>query len=266
MVAGVAFVAGGSARSGGPQVLRVNLSDLAAKGAVALGYLMRCPRRNRLRRNGVVGFVTGLAHDQAQYGVTLWAARDLDSGPISLSLDHYETWRTDTAVQRFGPRRRPAGDRHDRRWCPGLAVALGQIAAADRVFCSIAIGLPHPGSAGDWGHSPAADGCVGRACARPRICVAQRAGRGMLAASVRWSEAARSAGPDWMMTCLTGAMITSCCWRVPPDRTEALRAAARVPVSAATGSDIPFSGPAEVMVRPRQREERAIKKEGWSHF
>ena len=56
------------------KLLRVNLSDLAAKGAEPFGYLLACPGPRRCGWPEREAFAAGLAEDQAGSAFTCWAA------------------------------------------------------------------------------------------------------------------------------------------------------------------------------------------------
>jgi hypothetical protein len=59
-------------RSIAHKALRVNLSDLAAKGATPVGYLLSLALKEDWTEDWIAGFASGLAADQARYGVTLF--------------------------------------------------------------------------------------------------------------------------------------------------------------------------------------------------
>src|ERR1700760_4847147 len=71
MVAGVHFLPDDPPELVGRKLLRVNLSDLAAKGATAIGYLMTVSTPKDTAEAWFAGFAAGLAQDQAIYGVSL---------------------------------------------------------------------------------------------------------------------------------------------------------------------------------------------------
>jgi thiamine-monophosphate kinase len=71
IVAGVHFLPGDPPESIARKALRVNLSDLAAKGADAFGYLVSLALPQDWSEAWVKGFARGLAGDQERYGVTL---------------------------------------------------------------------------------------------------------------------------------------------------------------------------------------------------
>ena len=69
------------------KALRVNLSDLAAKGAVPRAYLLDIMLPKTLTRDWIEGFASGLAQDQDEYGVHLIGG-DTDStpGPVCIAI------------------------------------------------------------------------------------------------------------------------------------------------------------------------------------
>jgi thiamine-monophosphate kinase len=130
MVAGVHFLPDDPPDLIGRKLLRVNLSDLAAKGALPLNYLMTVSTPKNTPDTWFAGFAAGLAQDQATYGVTLLGGDTTSTpGPISLSLTIIGHVAPGTAVHRFGAH---AGDDI---WVTGtigdgalgLAVALGKL-------------------------------------------------------------------------------------------------------------------------------------------
>src|ERR1700729_4341297 len=85
MVAGVHFLPDDPADLVGRKLLRVNLSDLAAKGATPLGYLMTVSAPRGTPDAWFAGFAAGLAQDQREYGITLLGG-GTTSTPGALSL------------------------------------------------------------------------------------------------------------------------------------------------------------------------------------
>src|SRR3954454_10593307 len=71
MVAGVHFLHDDPPDLVGRKLLRVNLSDLAAKGATPLGYLLTVSTPRATPDAWFAGFAAGLKQDQETYGVTL---------------------------------------------------------------------------------------------------------------------------------------------------------------------------------------------------
>lgn len=87
LVAGVHFLADDPADLVARKLLRVNLSDLAAKGARPLVYTLAVMLPATLDYAWLEGFARGLAADQAEFGIHL-AGGDTDAtpGPLTLSL------------------------------------------------------------------------------------------------------------------------------------------------------------------------------------
>ena len=231
MVAGVHFLPDDPPDLVGRKLLRVNLSDLAAKGAVPLGYLMTVSTPKDTPEAWFAGFAAGLAQDQAIYGVTLLGGDTTSTpGPISLSLTIIGHVAPGTAVHRSGAR---AGDEI---WVTGtigdgalgLAVALGGWPTRAG-SCWTATGCRSRGSGWHWRASPppamdVSDGLVqdlgaylsGERCWRRRSrstpcrCRRRRGRRGRTGCA----------------TCLTGGDDYELLLAVPPARSEALRQAA----------------------------------------
>ena len=87
LTAGVHFFADDAPASIAQKLLRVNLSDLAAKGAVPRGYLLSLLLPADTPETWLEGFVTGLASDQARYGIYLFGGdTSRIDGPITASI------------------------------------------------------------------------------------------------------------------------------------------------------------------------------------
>jgi thiamine-monophosphate kinase len=274
MVAGVHFLPDDPPDLIGRKLLRVNLSDLAAKGAVPLGYLMTVSAPKDTPDDWFAGFAAGLAQDQAEYGVTLLGGDTTSTpGPVSLSLTIIGHVAPGTAVHRFG-----AQD-GDEIWVTGtigdgalgLAVALGRLAEPSG-FLLERYRLPRPrvgfGLAGIA--SAAMDVSDGLVQDLGHICRASGLGAELVADLMPVSEAARAVeaavGTEWLTVCLTGGDDYELLIAVPPDRAGALAAAAGRAGVAVTRVGHFHSGPAEVMVRRASGEPLALTKGGWSHF
>jgi thiamine-monophosphate kinase len=87
LVEGVHFLSDDPAESVARKLLRVNLSDLAAKGAVPRGYLLTTAWRAETPLDWMRGFAAGLAEDQRRFGLSLWGGDTVSTpGPLSFSL------------------------------------------------------------------------------------------------------------------------------------------------------------------------------------
>lgn len=87
MVAGVHFLPDDPPESVARKLLRVNLSDLAAKGATPKGYLLVTSWQADTPIAWMRGFAAGLESDQRLFGVSLWGGDTTSTpGPLTLSL------------------------------------------------------------------------------------------------------------------------------------------------------------------------------------
>ena len=87
LVAGVHFLTDDPLDLVARKLLRVNLSDLAAKGAEPFGYLLACHWSPRCGWPERVAFVEGLASDQKTFGIHLLGGDTVRTpGPASFSV------------------------------------------------------------------------------------------------------------------------------------------------------------------------------------
>ncbi|TXH36853.1 MAG: thiamine-phosphate kinase [Rhodospirillaceae bacterium] len=85
------------------KMLRVNLSDLAAKGAKPVGYLMTVAVDHAVTASWLANFARGLAEDQRQFGIHLMGGDTIRTpGPLSLSLTAIGTVPGGRAMRRRG--------------------------------------------------------------------------------------------------------------------------------------------------------------------
>ena len=87
IVEGVHFLPSDPVESVARKALRVNLSDLAAKAADPVGYLLTlCWPRTRPAAE-LAAFAAGLAQDQAQFGITLLGGDTVSTpGPLTVAV------------------------------------------------------------------------------------------------------------------------------------------------------------------------------------
>jgi len=87
MVAGVHFLEGDPPGRIAQKLLRVNLSDLAAMGAVPIGYLLALARPRATGDEWLAAFCAGLADDNAAFGISVLGGDTVSTpGPMTLSL------------------------------------------------------------------------------------------------------------------------------------------------------------------------------------
>jgi thiamine-monophosphate kinase len=87
IVAGVHFFPDDPPRAVAQKALRVNLSDLAAKGAAPAGYLLTIALSEDWTEGWLAEFCAGLAADQEQYGISLYGGDTVCTpGPFFVSI------------------------------------------------------------------------------------------------------------------------------------------------------------------------------------
>lgn len=92
-------------RSIAQKALRVNLSDLAAKGATPVGYLLSLALKEDWTEDWIAGFSSGLAADQERYGVTLFGGdTSRAAGGTVVSVAAFGRAPVGTIVRRAGAR------------------------------------------------------------------------------------------------------------------------------------------------------------------
>jgi thiamine-monophosphate kinase len=266
MVAGVHFLPDDPPDLVGRKLLRVNLSDLAAKGAVPLSYLMTVSAPKQTQDGWFAGFAAGLAHDQAQYGVTLLGGDTTSTpGPISLSLTLIGHVAPGTAVHRFGAKQ------GDEIWVTGtigdgalgLAVALNKLVdPTGYLLDRYRLPRPRVGLAINGIASAAMDVSDGLVQDLGHLCRASLLAADLQVESVPLSDAARAAGPDWLTTCLTGGDDYELLLAVPPDQADALQTeAARINIQVTRIGHF-HAGPPKVSLG----DALTLPTGGWSHF
>lgn len=268
MVEGVHFLPDDPADLVARKLLRVNLSDLAAKGAAPLGYLLTLSARRGTPDAWFAAFAAGLLQDQARFGIVLLGGDTTSTpGPLSLSL---------TAIGHVAPGgmvRRAGARPGDGVWVTGTIGdgALGlrairrEVADADGTLAG-RYRLPQPrlglvtasfvracmdvsdGLVQDLGH----------------LCRASALGATIEADRVPLSPAARAAGPAWLETCLTGGDDYELLLAVAPAREAALCSAAAALGVAVTRIGA-FDGEG-VRVLDGAGRPISFSQGGWSHF
>jgi thiamine-monophosphate kinase len=109
LVAGVHFFSDDPPEAIGRKALRVNLSDLAAKGARPLGFLLALALPFEWSVDWLESFADGLGADASAYGCPLAGGDTVSTpGPLMLSVTAYGAVPSGRMVKRTGVR---AGDR-----------------------------------------------------------------------------------------------------------------------------------------------------------
>lgn len=150
VVAGIDFPPGEAADLVARKALRVNLSDLAAKGAVARAYMIDLILPEAAGEAWIAAFAAGLAQDQADYRIHLIGG-DMSGtpGPITIAVMAIGEAPAGRVIRRAGARPGDtvfvSGTIGDAAL--GLAVVLGQLAppdAAAATFLADRYRLPQP--------------------------------------------------------------------------------------------------------------------------
>ncbi len=92
VIAGVHFFPSDPAKDIGRKALRMNLSDLAAKGATPLGFLLSLAMPTGTDETWIAAFVSGLGEDAQHYGCPLLGGdTDHTPGPTTVSIAPFGT-------------------------------------------------------------------------------------------------------------------------------------------------------------------------------
>jgi thiamine-monophosphate kinase len=262
------------------KMLRVNLSDLAGKGARPLGYLMTTAFDDAVDESWLARFVQGLAQDQAEFDIALWGGDTVATpGPLSLTATLIGAVPTGRALRRGGAR---PGDRvlvtgtiGDGSF--GLAAHRGELAdlaPAERRFLAQRYLLPQPRLA--FGRMLAEQGLVhagmdvsdGLAADLGHMCKASGCGAEIEIARVPLSDAVAelvAGDPMLIGSALTGGDDYEVLLAVPPDRVgEVVEAARRT--GTAVSEIGAFSAGKRVDFVDRDGRSLPLGKPGFTHF
>jgi thiamine-monophosphate kinase len=109
IVGGVHFFPDDAAHTVASKALRVNLSDLAAKGARPLGFLLSLAIPKEVGEDWLAGFAEGLRGDAVLFGCPLFGGdTDRTPGPTTVSIAMFGSVPEGTMVRRAGAK---PGDR-----------------------------------------------------------------------------------------------------------------------------------------------------------
>ncbi|HZD91376.1 MAG TPA: thiamine-phosphate kinase [Pseudolabrys sp.] len=251
IVGGVHFFNDDAAQAIASKALRVNLSDLAAKGAQPVGFLVSLALPMEIGQDWLIEFADGLRGDAQRYACPLLGGdTDRTPGPITIAVSMFGSLPTGTMVRRSGAQ---PGDIIFVSGTIGdsaLGLALRNdpardwpLSAAQRQHLSDRYLLPQPRNAladAVRTHASAAmdvsDGLVGDLTKLARV---SKVAANVEVARVPVSEAARAlttAEPAMRDVALTGGDDYEIVCTVPPDRAERFRDAAKA--AAVAVSDI----------------------------
>ena len=243
VIAGVHFFPDDPPETVGRKVLRMNLSDLAAKGAQPAGFLLSIALPAGIDEAWLAAFTAGLGDDARHYQCPLLGGdTDHTPGPISVSITAFGTVPQGKMVRRSTAR---PGDRVVVTGTIGDA-ALGVLLRRDagvagRLRLSDAASAhlqdrylkPQPRNAlaaAVLQHASAAmDVSDGLAGDLAKLCRTSSVAAEVDAAHVPLSDAARAAiaaDPTLLETALSGGDDYEILLTLPPERLDALRAAA----------------------------------------
>ncbi len=216
MVAGVHFFPDDPPDLVARKLLRVNMSDLAAKGAAPLGYLLTVSVPRTTPDSWFAAFAAGLAEDQARFGIALLGGDTTSTpGPVSLSATVIGTVATGAMVRRAG------AVPGDGIWVTGrigdgalgLAVAQGRLADPDgRLLRRYRLPDPRLGLVSPAFAHAAMDISDGLVQDLRHLCRASGCGAVIEAGQVPRADL----GPEWLETCLTGGDDYELLCAVPP--------------------------------------------------
>ncbi len=278
IVEGVDFLPGTPADQVAQKLLRVNLSDLAAKGAAPLGYLLVTALPRSLGEDWLAAFAAGLAKDQATYGIGLLGG-DMSAidGPITLSIAAIGRVAAGRAVLRSGARPGDlvyvSGTLGDAAL--GLAVQQGRLALPDataREFLIDRYHLPQPRLAlgqrlAGLAHAmlDVSDGLVADL---GHLCDASGVGATVEAALLPLSAAALPAvngDRHWLQAALGGGDDYELLFSAPQEAAPAIAALARETGLRVTAIGRIAEG-SGVRVLDRDGAELPVEHAGYRHF
>jgi thiamine-monophosphate kinase len=265
------------------KALRINLSDLAAKGAAPLGFLMSIGLPAGLPPDWLKAFAQGLREDAAHYRCPLLGGdTDRSLGVITVYIAALGTVPHGTMVRRAGAREGDLVVVTGTIGDAALGLALRQDPAAavrwkldtaNREHLLSRYLLPQPRNAVAEAlrrHASAAldisDGLAGDLA---KLCRVSGVGAAIAVERVPLSPAARRVlanDPAAIETILTGGDDFEIAAAVPPDRLEGLRAEAMEAGVAITEIGVVVAGPVEARFVAADGRALAFAKPAYSHF
>lgn len=262
------------------KLLRVNLSDLAGKGARPLGYLMTTAFDEGVDEAWLAGFADGLALDQAEFGIALWGGDTTATpGPLALTATLVGSVPLGRVLRRGGARpgdrifvTGTVGDGHF-----GLAAHRGELvdlSESARRFLAQRYVLPQPRIA--LGRMLAEEGIAsagmdisdGLAADLAHMCAASGCGARVEAAAVPLSEPVAELiadEPAQIGSVLAGGDDYELLLAVSPDKVAKALDAAHLTGTSLTEIGAFAVGSAAVFV-DRDGARLGLEKKGFTHF
>ena len=280
IIGGVHFFADDAAHAVASKALRVNLSDLAAKGAAPLGYLLSLALPKDIGEDWLTGFAEGLRGDAQRYNCPLFGGdTDRTPGPVTIAVTMFGSLPVGTIVRRAGAK---AGDVVFVSGTIGdgaLGLALRKDPARDwpltggqQQHLTSRYLLPQPRNALAEAvriHASAAmdvsDGLVGDLT---KLCRVSQVAANVEVERVPLSEAARAliaAEPAMREPVLTGGDDYEIVCTVPPDKAEGFKAAAKMAEVAVSEIGVVAEGEGARFIGS-DGEPIAFSQASFSHF
>lgn len=247
IIGGVHFFPDDAADSVAQKALRVNLSDLAAKGATPLGFLLSLALPREIGEDWLRAFAQGLRGDAEAFACPLFGGdTDRTPGPITISIAMVGSVPQGSMVRRAGAK---PGDRvfvsgtiGDAALGLGLRQGAGwTLTGAQREHLLVRYLLPQPRNAlaeAVRTHASASmDVSDGLAGDLAKLCRVSQVAAEIEVARVPLSDAARAvlaADPTMGETALSGGDDYEIVCTVPQAKAESFRAAAQAAQVAVT--------------------------------
>jgi thiamine-monophosphate kinase len=265
------------------KALRVNLSDLAAKGAVPRAYMLDIMLPKTVTEEWIAAFARGLAQDQDAYGVHLIGG-DTDStpGPVTVAITAFGDVATGRMLRRGGASAKDmvfvTGTIGDAAL--GLEVLRGALPNLDTHAASVLVDryrLPRPrvtlGPRLIGLASAALDVSDGLLADLRHICEVSELAALIERPLVPLSTAARAAlaiSPGRIATLLTGGDDYEILFTAPPAAVGKLTELSRtlgVPITAIGRMEPPSIGKiAQITVLDESGQPLTFGRRGWTHF
>jgi thiamine-monophosphate kinase len=262
------------------KMLRVNLSDLAGKGAKPLGYLMTTAFDPEVDVAWVAAFAAGLVKDQAEFGLTLLGGDTTATpGPLALTATLIGSVPVGRALRRNGAKSGDVllvtgtiGDGHF-----GLAAnrnELTQLPFAELDYLADRYRLPQPRvtfgtglTARGLGHA-AMDVSDGLVADLRHLCAASECGARVMLPKVPISPAVAelvAGSPDLLLAAITGGDDYEVLLAAPADQVPAILALGKETKTRVTEIGVITKGK-DVIFEDADSQPVNLPKAGFTHF